>query len=437
MKKTFRIYTHGCKVNQYESEAIREAFRKEGFEETSLSPDVAVINTCTVTKEATATCRQTINKVLRESPNAAVLVCGCFSQILPNDVSSLGNVDYICGSADKMSVVREAVELIKNGKRESAKISVPEKPESLGFEKTEISAFPRTRAYVKIEDGCNNRCAYCIIPTARGRVRSKLPEDVINEVNLLTENGVPEIVLTGIETDAYGLDFESYRLQDLIEDISEKTNVSRIRLGSTDPFTFTEDFVRRVCTKEIMLPHYHVSMQSGCSKTLREMRRRVNGKQAHDALERIRKAVPGVMFSADFIVGFPGETEEDFKETLEFIKEERFLHLHVFKYSIREGTEAASRKDQIPGEIKSARSRTLIETQAKIKKEILSANVGKTFPLLVETVERSEGCFIACGHTPSFMEVTVKCNIPPKKGDIIEVTACGENGDSLLAEYSI
>ncbi len=433
MKKTFRIYTHGCKVNQYESEAIREAFLREGFEEADSSPNAVVINTCTVTREATATCRQTINRVLRENPSAAILVCGCFSQILPNDVASLGAVDYISGSADKLSVVREAIDVIKNGKRATPKISVPEKPESLGFENTEISSFPRTRAYIKIEDGCNNRCAYCIIPTARGRVRSKAPSDIINEVNLLTEKGVPEIVLTGIETDAYGIDLEKYRLADLIEEIAEKTSVERVRLGSMDPFTFTEDFVSRVCTKDFMLPHYHISMQSGCSRTLREMRRRVNSQQAHEALERIRRAVPGVMFSADFIVGFPGETDEDFAETLAFIKKERFLHLHVFKYSIREGTEAAARKDQVPGEIKTARSRAVIEAQSEIHREILRENVGRRFPVLVETVDTANGEFIAHGHTPSFMEVEIKCKEKPEKGDILNITACGENGSVLLA----
>ncbi len=430
--KTFKILTHGCKVNQYESEAIAEAFSAEGLVHTDSNADVVVINTCTVTKEATATCRQTINKVLRESPNAAVLVVGCFSQVMPNEAENLKGVDYIGGSANKMQVVSEALELLKNGKRAHPRVNVLQNPEDAGFEKTEIRSFPRTRAYIKIEDGCNNRCAYCIIPKARGRVRSKAPDDVISEIRLLSDSGVPEVVLTGIETDAYGLDLDSYRLPDLIEDIERKTEMKRIRLGSLDPFTFTDEFIRRVCKKEIMLPHYHISMQSGCSKTLREMRRRVNAKRAEEIISNIRNAREDVQFSADFIVGFPGETDEDFEETLEFVKRQRFLHLHVFKYSIREGTEAAERKDRVLGEIKQIRSKRLIEAGEKIKEEILSENVGKAFPLLIETIDEKDGKYLAHGHTPSFLEAECLLSEKPKRGDIISVLAVSSTKNVLI-----
>ncbi len=431
-RQTFRILTHGCKVNQYESEALGEELIRKGLTRSDgASADIFIINTCTVTKEASASCRQTINKVIRDNPNAGVLVTGCFSQVYRDEIASINGVDYIGGSAEKLALADEALLILKNGKRIKPKINVLERPESAGFERTEISSFPRTRAYIKIEDGCNNRCSYCIIPTARGRVRSKDPKDVISEINLLTENKVPEIVLTGIETDAYGLDFKRYRLANLIEDIEKYTDAKRIRLGSMDPFTFTDDFIERVCTKEIMLPHYHISMQSGCSKTLREMRRRVNSQRASEVLSNIRAARRDVLFSADFIAGFPGETNEDFRETVDFIEKERFLHLHVFKYSIRDGTEAAERQNQVPGDIKTSRSRLMIDTAARIKSEILAENVGKCFPLLVETCEITDGGFRLTGHTPSFMEMNIISLCPVERGRIINVRAEGHDGSAL------
>ena len=328
-----------------------------------------------------------------------------------------------------------AEELMRSGKCTSPRIIVGEHPEEYGFEDARIDSFPRTRAYIKIEDGCNNRCSYCIIPTARGRVRSKKPCDVLAEIDRLTSSGCPEIVLTGIETDAYGLDLDSYRLPDLIGDISKSTNARRIRLGSLDPSLFTQNFVDRICTSPIMLPHYHISMQSGCSETLRQMRRRVNAKGAHEALERIRAAREDVQFSADIIVGFPGETDEHFAETLEFIRQERFLNIHVFQYSKRAGTEAAARKDQVPSEVKKCRSETLIAEQARIHAEILCENVGKEFDLLVETTEKDSGQVLyASGHTPSFLQMKAACRTGTERGCIIRVRAVASDGAVLIGE---
>lgn len=432
-KPTFRIFTLGCKVNQYESEAIAEELLRRGFTESEKNEaDIYIINTCTVTGESDRKSGQTVRKAIKQNPDAGVIVCGCFSQVSPARAAAISGVDCVLGSGMKMAAADIAEELIHTGKLAFPRVIVSERPEELGFEDAKIDSFPRTRAYIKIEDGCNNRCAYCIIPTARGRVRSKKPCDVIDEINRLTEGGCPEIVLTGIETDAYGLDLEGYRLPDLIEDISKKTDARRIRLGSLDPSLFTQSFVDRVCTSPIMLPHYHISMQSGCSETLRQMRRRVNAKGAHDALERIRAARADVQFSADIIVGFPGETDEHFSETLEFIKRERFLNLHVFQYSKRSGTEAAARKDQVPAEIKKMRSETLIAEQAKIHAEILHENVGKEFELLVETVERDAmGNPYASGHTTSFIQMRVSCRENTQSGNIIKVVAEGTDGTVL------
>lgn len=433
-KPTFRILTLGCKVNQYESEAIAEELLRRGFTESEgEDADIYIINTCTVTGESDRKSGQTVRRAVKQNPDAAVIVCGCFSQVSPLRAASIEGVDCVLGSGQKLMAAELAEELIHSGKLARPRIIVSESPEELGFEDARIESFPRTRAYIKIEDGCNNRCSYCIIPTARGRVRSKKPSDVIDEINRLTDGGCPEIVLTGIETDAYGLDLDSYRLPDLIEDIAKSTNAKRIRLGSLDPSLFTKEFVDRVCAEPIMLPHYHISMQSGCSETLRQMRRRVNAKGAHEALERIRAARGDVQFSADIIVGFPGETDEHFEETLEFIRRERFLNLHVFQYSKRAGTEAAARKDQVPAEIKKLRSEALISEQKRIHAEILNECIGKEFELLCETTERgADGRLYAIGHTPSFIQLRACCGEGTEKGCTVRVRAESSDGVTLL-----
>lgn len=435
-KPTFRILTLGCKVNQYESEAIAEELLRRGFSAAEGNKaDIYIINTCTVTGESDRKSGQTVRRAIKQNPDAIVIVCGCFSQVSPMRAAAIAGVDCVLGSGRKLLAADVAEELILKGKPSEPIINVGERPEEFGFEDARIDSFPRTRAYIKIEDGCNNRCSYCIIPTARGRVRSKKPCDVINEINRLTSGGCPEIVLTGIETDAYGLDLDSYRLPDLIEDISEKTEARRIRLGSLDPSLFTQSFVDRVCTSPIMLPHYHISMQSGCSETLRQMRRRVNAKGAHEALERIRAARADVQFSADIIVGFPGETDEHFAETLEFIRRERFLNIHVFQYSKRAGTEAAARKDQVPAEVKKSRSEVLIAEQARIHSEILCENIGKEFELLVETTEQGDdGRLLACGHTPSFIQMKATCREGTERGQLIRVRATSSDGAALIGE---
>lgn len=433
---TFKIFTLGCKVNQYESEAIAEELLRRGFTESEgNSADIYIINTCTVTGESDRKSGQTVRRAIKQNPDAGIIVCGCFSQVSPERAAAISGVDCVLGSGRKLMAADVAEELIHSGKLASPRIVVGKRPEEDGFENARIDSFPRTRAYIKIEDGCNNRCSYCIIPTARGRVRSKNPEDVIAETIRLTEGGCPEIVLTGIETDAYGLDLDGYRLPDLIEDISKRTDARRIRLGSLDPSLFTQSFVDRVCTSPIMLPHYHISMQSGCSETLKQMRRRVNAKGAHEALERIRAARADVQFSADIIVGFPGETDEHFSETLDFIRRERFLNIHVFQYSKRAGTEAAARKDQVPAEVKKMRSEMLIAEQARIHAEILNESIGKEFDLLIETVEvGNDGRLCAIGHTPSFIQMKVICNDIIEGGSIIKVKAVESDGAALIGE---
>ncbi len=400
---TVGIYTLGCKVNQYESEAIAERFTAEGFlvQAPTLPCDIYIINTCTVTAESDRKARQLIRRAIHQNPNAHILVTGCFSQTQPQQIASIHGVDYVCGNTKKSAVVDAAKALIASGiKPEKPLISVSA-PDAFGFEPMQISRFDRTRAYVKIEDGCESRCTYCIIPSARGKIRSKKPDEVLEEVQTLTAHGCREIVLTGIETASYGKDLESYDLADLLSDLDQIPGIGRIRLGSLDPSLMKQDFVDRIASIRSLAPHFHLSMQSGSDKILALMKRKYNRRMALDGMERLRQAIPQVQFTTDMIVGFPQETEEDFSQTMQFAREAHFLTIHVFPYSKRSGTPAASMPGQIPEAVKHARVQTLSELQSHIQKELLQAYIGQTEPVLFETYKDG----MAYGHTANFIEV--------------------------------
>ncbi|MBQ8416199.1 MAG: tRNA (N(6)-L-threonylcarbamoyladenosine(37)-C(2))-methylthiotransferase MtaB [Clostridia bacterium] len=423
---TVAIYTLGCKVNQYESEAIAEAFEKNGF---SVRPphtvcDVYVINTCTVTAESDRKARQFIRRAIHKNPRAFILVAGCYSQANPLQIAAIAGVDYITGNANKLSVVEEAIRLIALGKKRDTPVINNPPPDAYGFEKMSITHFDRTRAYVKIEDGCENHCTYCIIPSARGKIRSKAPEDVLQEVRELTENGCREIVLTGIETASFGKDLCEYTLCDLLEEIDRIPNVGRIRLGSLDPSLMKAPFVERISHLSSLAPHFHLSMQSGSDKILALMKRKYNRRMALEAMVRLRQAIPNVQFTTDVIVGFPNETDEDFEDTKRFAMEASFLMIHVFPYSKRQGTPAATMEGQIPEEIKHQRVRELSALQARIRKEILDKEFGKTVNVLFETYRNG----IATGHTPNFIEVSVPAP-HPLHGLTLSVCIDGNDGE--------
>ncbi len=405
---TVGIYTLGCKVNQYESEAIAERFASEGFCVASPNDvcDVYVINTCTVTAESDRKARQFIRRAIHKNPAAFVLVTGCFSQTQPDRAAQIEGVDYVCGNAEKLSVVDAAKRLIANGKKNpSAVLSVPP-PDAYGFEAMHITRFDRTRAYIKIEDGCESRCTYCIIPDARGHIRSKSPEDVLSEVRDLTAVGCREIVLTGIETASYGKDLDGVTLADLLSEIDAIPNIGRIRLGSLDPSLMKQDFVDRIAPLKSLAPHFHLSMQSGSDKILALMKRKYNTRIAHEGMERLRRAIPDVQFTTDMIVGFPQETEEDFLQSVAFAERERFLMIHVFPYSRRAGTPAAMMSGQIPEAVKHERVARLSEAASRVRAEILDRMIGRETEVLFETY--ADG--IVYGHTPSFIEVA--CRVP-------------------------
>ena len=403
---TVGIFTLGCKVNQYESEAIAEGLEANGFSVVNHADicDIYVINTCTVTAESDRKARQFIRRAIKKNPEAYIIVTGCMAQTSSDEIAKIDGVDYVTGNSKKLSVIDAALSFKeKNEKNPSPDLFIEDIFES-GFEEMSIERFDRTRAYVKIEDGCENRCTYCIIPSARGKVRSKSPEAVLDEVKALINGGCREVVLTGIETASYGKDLDGVTLADLLFEVDKLDRIGRVRLGSLDPSLMNERFVSKIASLSSLTPHFHLSLQSGSDRVLALMKRKYNSKMAMAVIERLRAAIPGVQFTTDVIVGFPGETEENFNETVEFIKKARFLSAHIFQYSKRKGTPAATMPDQVPENIKAERSARLISLQNEITNEILTNEIGNEYDVLFET--QSNG--FANGHTPSFIEVKVK-----------------------------
>lgn len=407
---TVAVLTQGCKVNQYESEAIAEAFERAGFLvcRDDVICDVYVINTCTVTGESDRKAGQLIRRIHHLAPQAKILVTGCFSQSHPEAAAKLPGVDFVCGNTDKLSVVAAAKRLLENDIR-TAPVIITGDVERAPFEPMTITKFERTRAYVKIEDGCENHCTYCAIPGARGRVRSKAPGEVLAEVRGLIAGGCREVVLTGIETASYGKDLPGITPEQLLSDVNDLPGVGRIRLGSLDPSLFKEEFVKKIAGLSHLAPHFHLSVQSGSSAVLAAMKRKYNREMALAGIRRLRAAIPQVQLTADFIVGFPGESEADFADTLSFAREADFLHMHVFAYSMREGTVAAAMPCQIPAEVKKARSAALIAAGEEMHRNILqNALLQPEREVLFESYSAG----VATGHTADFLEVAVKSDRP-------------------------
>lgn len=408
MKYTVSVLTLGCRVNQYESDSMCASLRSLGAEIVPFGDpaDVAVVNTCTVTAESDRKSRQMIRRAAQNA--SRVVVTGCFAQIDPDGAAGIEGVVYVCGNEGKASLA-DAVWAILGG-------DVPEKPEGVeppvgrrGVEMT-LTAPMRTRSYIKIEDGCNNRCSYCLIRTARGPVRSKNPALVLEEAAKLAEAGAKEVILTGIEAASYGLDFADrkpygHALAELIRGVDAIPGIKRIGLGSLEPTVLNDVFCEaaRDCGK--LLPHFHLSVQSGCDPVLAAMRRRYRAETVLAAIRRMKNARPDATFSADVIVGFPGETEEQYEETEAFCRAARFLHLHIFPYSKREGTEAAAMENQVPENVKHERAARLEVLGAGIRAELLEEYVEahREWPVML-LVEKCVGGMCS-GHSEHFVEI--------------------------------
>lgn len=413
--------TLGCRVNVYESEAMAEKFIREGYEvvDASEAADVYVINTCTVTNMGDKKSRQIISRARRLNENATVAVVGCYSQIAPKEVSEIPGVDVVLGTRNKGDVVYYVNKARDEGK---SQVHVEGVLKNKKFEELNIEEYQdKTRAFLKIQDGCNRFCTYCIIPYSRGSVCSKDPKKVFEEVNKLAEHGFKEIILSGIHTASYGLDLEgSVNLIDIIEEIEKVEGIERIRIGSIEPAFFTPEVIEKIKKFKKLCPHFHLSLQSGCDATLKRMNRRYTAKEYADSVNLLRETMPDVSITTDVIVGFPGETEEEFNETYEFLKNIKLTKTHVFKYSPRKGTKAADMQDQLDGSIKEKRSKLLIELSNKNEKEFIEKFIGKEMDALIEAeVKGKDGIYE--GYTRNYIKVQVPCTCADVTGKIVDI----------------
>ena len=401
MKKA-ASFALGCKVNQYESEAIAELFAEKGYEIVGIDEeaDVYVINTCTVTNFGDKKSRQLIRKVKRQNENAIVAVVGCYAQTAPKELMEIAGVNLVIGTKDRAQIV-EMVE--QYDRANGVENHVSDIMKERVFEPLSIQKLAnRTRAYLKIQDGCSQYCSYCIIPYARGPIRSRELQEVVAEVKRLAENGFKEVVLTGIHVASYGKDRRDTSLLDILKQVHEVEGIERIRFSSIEPNVVTEEFAQTMAALPKVCDHFHLSLQSGCDKTLKEMNRKYDTEKYRQAAATLRKYLPKVALTTDIIVGFPGETEEDFRESYAFAEEIGFAKIHVFPYSPKRGTPAAARKDQLLNAVKSERSHTLIQLSDRMAADFLADAVGTDAEVLYE---RAVGDGIYEGHTTNYMKV--------------------------------
>ena len=381
-----------------------EAFSDLGFSVRDFGEvcDVYVINTCTVTEESDRKSRQFIRRAIRKNPDAAVVVMGCYSERAAEEIAAIDGVGAVIGTVGKMNVPKIALRLL-SGEIKAPYVHTPSL-EGAEFEKMSVRQAPRTRAYVKIEDGCDSHCTYCAIKEARGRVRSKAPEDVISEVEALAAKGTAEVVLTGIEVAAYGKELgRCYSLSDLLAELDARKSCRRIRLGSLAPELIGSDFAERVAGLKILVPHFHISVQSGANNVLAAMKRRYTRERALDNIDRLRALIPEATFTADIMVGFPGESNEDFLRSVDFVRRARLLDAHVFAFSRREGTEAYGMAGQIPECVKRERSRVMIEEKCRVRDSVLSDIVssGRLLPSIFESISGE----YYTAHSDTFAEI--------------------------------
>ncbi len=416
----------GCKVNQYESQAVGNLFRERGYILTDIdcSADIYVINTCTVTNLGDKKSRQLIRKCKRLNPDAFIAVMGCYAQVAPDEVFAIEGVNLVLGTNDKSKIVDIIEENFDKNTR--MKIVRDIKHEKTFEPLTEGLPEGRTRAYIKIEDGCDRYCSYCIIPYARGPVRSRDMESIEKEAACLAENGFKEVVITGIHIASYGKDTKDANLIDVLKRIDSIEGIERIRIGSIEPYIVTEEFVGELKKIEKLCPQFHLSLQSGCDRTLKAMNRRYLSEDYRKALELIRKNIPDSAFTTDIIAGFPGETDQDFDECLEFAREMGFLKIHVFPFSSKKGTKAEKMSPQIPKKIKNERAKRLIEISARSTEDFIGSYIGKTLPVLFE--ERNEDGLFS-GYTKNYIHVLAESE-EDIQNRILDVEITGIRGES-------
>lgn len=430
MKKV-AFCTLGCKVNQYESEAVSGIFENAGYTIVDFNEkaDVYVINTCTVTGISARKSRQMIRRAKSQNKDAIIVVMGCYSQTAPDEVSTIPGVNLIIGTRDRDRII-EYIKDIEAGRQQINVVGNIMKAKD--FEELHVEKYKdRTRAYLKIQEGCTQFCSYCIIPYARGPIRSRDPQDVIKEVRKLADNGFLEIVLTGIHVASYGRDLKNTSLLDIICKIHEIEGIERIRLSSVEPTIITPEFVNTVKNLKKLCPHYHISLQSGCNDTLKRMNRKYTTSEYKNVVDRLRNNIDDVSITTDVMVGFPGETDWEFEQTYKFLEEICFSKMHVFKFSPRKGTPAYSYGGQVPGKVKEDRSNRLIKLSRECALKFHRSFIGRVMPVLFEQEVDKTGLYE--GLTPNYIRVLCKGN-NSLKGEIKDVMLKEAQEDFMTAE---
>ena len=423
------FHTLGCKVNQYETEAMIELFKNKGYKIVSEEDfaDIYVINTCTVTNMSDRKSRQFIRKAKKINPECLVAVVGCYSQVSPEEVENIEGVDVIIGTNNRNMIVELCEESRNTGERIN---KVVQSNQLKSFEEIKINTIEsKTRAYLKVQDGCNQYCSYCIIPYARGPIKSREYIEIENEVKKLAENGFKEIVLTGIHIASYGKDLADIDLKKLIYKLSFIDGIKRIRLSSIEPSIIDEEFMKISLNTKKVCDHFHLSLQSGSDTVLSRMNRKYNTKEYYEKVNLIRKYFPYAGITTDVIVGFPGETDEEFKETVDFVQKIGFSKIHVFKFSPRKGTKAYSMKDQIPSKIKEERSKVLIEVSDNMMYDYHKKLIGKQADVLFESKYLED---FYEGYTTNYIRV-IKQFETDMVGQIKRVTLKEILDDKILA----
>ena len=405
IKKGYLSLHCGCKVNQYETNAMIQKFKEAGYEIVNINDDISdicIVNTCTVTNMSDRKSRQALRKVKEKNYNAIIVAVGCYAQVAKEELEKMPEIDVVLGNEEKKDVVKYVENFINGNNKvvEIEDIATQKEFKDMG----QITYTEKTRAVIKVQDGCNQFCSYCIIPYARGRVRSRNQESIIKEITQIAQKGIKEVVITGIHVASYGRDFGNENgLIELLERINEVKGISRIRLGSLEPKIITEEFMQRLVKLEKICHHFHLSLQSGCVETLKRMNRKYTVSEVEEIIERLRRYYDDVILTTDIIVGFPGETDEEFNKTYEFLKKAKLYKMHVFQYSPRKGTRAAVMPGQVDGNIKEKRSKKLIQLSNENEKYYHDKLIGKTVEVLFEDKENDNGVTYYKGHTQNYI----------------------------------
>lgn len=408
-----------------------QSFKSSGYEVVDFDDvsDIYVVNTCTVTNMSDRKSRQVLRQAKKKNQNAIVVACGCYVQVAKEELEEIPEIDLVLGTNEKIKIVEFVEKFIEDKNKNFVQIDDVMQNKNFG-DFGSVTYTEKTRAVIKVQDGCDRFCSYCIIPYARGRVRSRNPESVINEINQIARNGIKEVVITGIHVASYGKDFQNeYRLIDLLEAINKIDGIERIRLGSVEPLLITEKFMTRLSKLEKICHHFHLSLQSGCTETLKRMNRRYTIEEFEIIVNRLRSYYEDVILTTDIIVGFPDESEDEFDKTFEFLSKIKFYKMHIFKYSPRKGTKAEGMKNQISGDIKEIRSKKLLELSDKNENEYLDKYIGKEVEVLFE---EKEGEFYK-GHTSNYIMVKFK-TIENLENKIVKVKITGKENLCLLSE---